>query len=91
MRIHYILQSCLLPSGIHLYPSYCSTDFGLEFYCMEPVTMARAETSEFQDIFSDQSNMQQPVNTFSEADYPGMQEFHDNEQHKDWIHELNYF
>lgn len=71
-------------------PSHYSIDSGLEEFYSGVATVA-AETTEFEDISSKQSNMQ-PINGFAVAGYQGMEEFQDNDiQHRDWIPEVNYF
>eukprot|EP00253_Pinus_taeda_P035178 PITA_35178 len=65
-------------------PSDCPLDFGLEEFYMGPATIAD-EMIEFEDISSDQSNMQ-PINSFTVAGYQREDEFHDNSaQHKEKV------
>jgi len=66
-------------------PSDCSTDFASEDLYRGPVALPE-ETNGFEDMCSDRNNMQR-VNSFS-VDQE-MEDFYNNAQDEDWIHELD--
>ena len=77
-------------SSPHRNPLFSASDYSTDFALEEFYWGAAMEMNEFEDIlFSHQSNMQR-VNSPPVARHEIMNEFYDNMENVNWIHELDY-